>query len=92
MIQRWNMVAALAALTAVLITPADLLAQSGAGTIQGTIQDATAAAIPGTAVQALNQATGVVIVTTTNMERSGQSQTFRRYRTTAPPIASAMNA
>ncbi len=66
MIQRWNMVAALAALTAVLITPADLLAQSGAGTIQGTIQDATAAAIPGTAVQALNQATGVVIDTTTN--------------------------
>jgi len=60
------MVAAIAAISAVLITPAQMLAQSGAGTIQGTIQDATAAAIPGTAVQATNQATGVVIDTTTN--------------------------
>ncbi|MBM3766582.1 MAG: carboxypeptidase regulatory-like domain-containing protein, partial [Acidobacteria bacterium] len=42
-----------------------LMAQSGAGTIQGTVQDATAAAIPGCTVQATNLATGVSIQTTT---------------------------
>jgi hypothetical protein len=43
-----------------------LWAQSGAGTIQGTVQDATSAAIPNCSVQALNQATGVSIETTSN--------------------------
>src|SRR5262245_44135816 len=66
MIQRWNFALALAALFAVLSAPVHLLAQSGAGTIQGTVADATSAAIPGAAVQALNQATGVAIDTTTN--------------------------
>lgn len=41
-------------------------AQSGAGTIQGTIQDATSASIPGASVQALNTATGVSVDTATN--------------------------
>jgi len=41
-------------------------AQSGAGTIQGTIQDATSASIPGATVQALNTATGVSVDTATN--------------------------
>jgi hypothetical protein len=41
-------------------------AQSGAGTIQGTVQDATASAIPRCSVQALNEATGVKIETVTN--------------------------
>jgi hypothetical protein len=43
-----------------------LWAQSGAGTIQGTVQDATSAAIPGCNVQAVNLATGVSIQTTSN--------------------------
>ncbi|MBI4909089.1 MAG: carboxypeptidase regulatory-like domain-containing protein [Acidobacteria bacterium] len=66
MIQRWNIAVILAALLAVLCAPAHLLAQSGAGTIQGTVQDATSAAIPGATIQALNQATGVAIDTTSN--------------------------
>src|SRR5215510_8087687 len=66
MIQRWNNAVALAALLAVLCAPAHLLAQSGAGTIQGTVEDASSAAIPGASIQALNQATGVVIDTTSN--------------------------
>ena len=57
---------ALAALLAVLCPPAHLLAQSGAGSIQGTVEDATSAAISGAAVRALNQATGVAIETTSN--------------------------
>ena len=66
MIQRLKFAVAQAALLAVLCPPAHLLAQSGAGTIQGTVEDATSAAIPGAAVQALNQATGVAIETTSN--------------------------
>src|SRR5437870_12190315 len=66
MIQLRNIAVAVAALLAVLCTPPHLLAQSGAGTIQGTVQDATSSAIPTASVQALNQATGVVIETTSN--------------------------
>ena len=66
MIQRWNIAVALAALVALLCAPPRLLAQSGAGTIQGTVQDATSSAIPSASIQALNQATGVVIETTSN--------------------------
>jgi hypothetical protein len=49
-----------------LLVPAVLLAQSGAGSIQGTVQDATTAAIPGCAVHVVNQSTGVVNDTTSN--------------------------
>src|SRR5262249_37007 len=42
------------------------LAQSGAGSIQGTIQDPSAAAIPGAAVRVVNQKTGVTFDTTSN--------------------------
>ncbi len=63
MIQRWNLIAVLLAL---LSAPMQLLAQSGAGTIQGTVQDATSAAIPGAIIQALNSATGVSAETTSN--------------------------
>ena len=51
---------------ALLCAPPPLLAQSGAGTIQGTIQDTTASAIPEAKVQALNIATGVSFDTPTN--------------------------
>src|SRR5688500_4827421 len=49
-----------------LTSPAVLWAQSGAGTIQGTVQDATSAAVPSASVQALNQATGVSTASTSN--------------------------
>ena len=45
-------------LTATLL-PLTLSAQSGAATIQGTVQDSTTASIPGCSIQALNIATGV---------------------------------
>jgi hypothetical protein len=41
-------------------------AQSGAGTIQGTITDPTGAVIPGAAVSVVNQATGVASATKSN--------------------------
>ena len=66
MIQRLNIAVGLTALLAVLGTPPHLLAQSGAGTIQGTVQDATSSAIPAASVQAFNQATGVAIESTSN--------------------------
>ncbi len=47
---------------------AGLWAQSGVGTIQGTVKDSTSAAIPNCTVQALNQATGVATETTSNTE------------------------
>ncbi|MDX1978920.1 MAG: carboxypeptidase-like regulatory domain-containing protein, partial [Bryobacteraceae bacterium] len=53
---------------AVLLAGTAIWAQSGAGTIQGTVQDATSAAIPACSVQAVNQATGVSIETTSNNE------------------------
>lgn len=43
-----------------------LLAQSGAGSIQGTVQDATSAVIAGCQVHVVNQKTGVVNDTTSN--------------------------
>lgn len=43
-----------------------LWAQSGAGSIQGTVQDATSAAIVGCAVRIVNQGTGVTSSTTSN--------------------------
>ena len=68
MIQRLNIAVGLTALLAVLCTAPHLLAQSGAGTIQGTVQDATSSAIPAASVQALKQATGVAIETTSNAD------------------------
>src|SRR5713226_3033098 len=48
------------------LLPAGLLGQSGAGSIQGTVQDASSAAIPGCSVHIVNQATGVANRTTSN--------------------------
>ncbi len=50
----------------VAVTATALLAQSGVATIQGTVQDASAAAIPACEIRALNQATGVTTDTTSN--------------------------
>lgn len=41
-------------------------AQSGAGSIQGTVTDATGAVIPGASIHVVNQATGVAFDTETN--------------------------
>jgi hypothetical protein len=49
-----------------LLLPATLLAQSGAGSIQGAVQDASSAAIPNCSVHVVNQATGVVNDTIAN--------------------------
>jgi len=56
----------LALLAASLLLPAGLLAQSGAGSIQGTVQDASSAAIPSCAIHIVNQATGVTNTATSN--------------------------
>ncbi|MES1261408.1 MAG: TonB-dependent receptor, partial [Acidobacteriota bacterium] len=56
----------LALLAASLVFPSTLPAQSGAGTIQGTVQDATGASVPNCAVHVVNQATAVTNDTTTN--------------------------
>ena len=53
-------------LAASLLFRADLLAQSGAGSIQGSVQDASSAAIPGCSVHVLNDHTGIANDTTTN--------------------------
>ncbi len=49
-----------------LFLPVALLAQSGAGSIQGTVQDPSSAAIVGCAVHVINTSTGVAIDTTSN--------------------------
>ncbi len=55
-----------AAMVLTLSCCAVLHAQSGAGSIQGTVQDATGAAIPGCALHVVNQNTGVANDTTAN--------------------------
>ncbi len=55
---------ALAAVT--LFSPQLLLAQSGAGSIQGTVQDSTGAVIPNCQIHVSNQSTGVSNDTTSN--------------------------
>ncbi len=55
-----------ALIAASLLLPAGMLAQSGAGSIQGTVQDASSAAIPGCAVHIVNQATGVTNTAVSN--------------------------
>ena len=55
------------ALMAILLfQPIDALAQSGAGSIQGTVQDITSSAIPGSTVHVVNTKTGVTNDTTAN--------------------------
>lgn len=48
------------------LMPAGLFAQSGAGSIQGTVQDATAAVIPNCSIHVVNKATNVSTDTTSN--------------------------
>src|SRR5690242_958539 len=48
-----------AVVAASLLLPARSFAQSGAGAIQGTVQDASSAVLPDCAVHVVNQKTGV---------------------------------
>jgi hypothetical protein len=59
-------VASLLLVATSLCCPTAMLAQSGAGSIQGTVQDATSAALPGSSVHVVNQRTGVSYDTTAN--------------------------
>ncbi len=53
---------------AAIVVPSTLFAQSGAGSIQGTVQDATAASIPGAVIRVVNQATGVAFDSSSNAD------------------------
>ncbi|MFN7934738.1 MAG: carboxypeptidase-like regulatory domain-containing protein [Bryobacteraceae bacterium] len=67
MIQRCTIrMACVATLAGVFFLSSSLRAQSGAGAIQGTIADATDAAIPACAVHVVNVRTGVATDTTSN--------------------------
>src|SRR5579863_10444229 len=59
-------VAVIAALAASFYQPTDALAQSGAGSIKGAVQDATEAVLPSCAVHVVNQSTGVSYDTVSN--------------------------
>ena len=54
------------ALLGITMCCSNALAQSGAGSIQGTVQDATHAVIPGASIRVVNTATGVVSTTKSN--------------------------
>src|SRR5882757_6899594 len=56
----------LAMAAASLLLPAGLVAQSGAGSIQGTVQDVSSAIVAGCPVHVVNQRTGVANDTTSN--------------------------
>ncbi len=49
-----------------LSMPGVLSAQSGAATIQGTVEDTSSSAIPGAVIKTVNTATGVAIESTAN--------------------------
>jgi hypothetical protein len=54
------------ALCGIWLLPVGLFAQSGAGAIQGTVQDASSAVVAGCTVRVVNQGTGVAIDTKAN--------------------------
>ena len=88
--QKWVVRTALMAmlLAATLHAPV-VTAQSGAGSIQGTVQDTTHAVIPGATITVVNQATGVS--TTTKSNRVGFYQVPGLFTGTYTVTASAPN-
>jgi hypothetical protein len=58
LLSRWNAIA-LVFIFGLLASGPSLFAQSGAGSIQGTVTDSTGAVIPGAIVHAVNQATTI---------------------------------
>ena len=66
-LRKWNVpILAIAVALAVSIGSMSVLAQSGAGSIQGTVMDATHAVIPGASINVVNPATAVAINTKSN--------------------------
>jgi len=66
-LQGWNLLfLAVAVVLGMALCCSSTLAQSGAGSIQGTVTDATGAVIPGASIHAVNEATGVAANTKTN--------------------------
>jgi len=64
---RWSAVIVAVAVTFGAVLSGSLaLAQSGAGSIQGTVTDSTGAVIPGASIRVVNQATGVAANTKSN--------------------------
>ncbi|MFP5211217.1 MAG: carboxypeptidase-like regulatory domain-containing protein, partial [Acidobacteriota bacterium] len=65
-VRRWNLsILAMAAMLGLLMC-SNAAAQSGAGSIQGTVTDSTGAVIPGALIHVVNQATNVVTDTRSN--------------------------
>ena len=54
-----RLIAAVSVVGAVVFSAGSAIAQSGAGSIQGTVTDSTGAVIPGAAIHVVNRATGV---------------------------------
>ena len=65
--RKWNVpiLAVFAALGLVMYCTS-AVAQSGAGSIQGTVEDSTRAVLPGATIRVVNQATGVAATATSN--------------------------
>ncbi|MGH9345291.1 MAG: carboxypeptidase regulatory-like domain-containing protein, partial [Terriglobia bacterium] len=61
-----NLLLGVAALLGMAMCSSNALAQSGAGSIQGTVTDSTGAVIPGASIKVVNQATGVAVNTVSN--------------------------
>ena len=65
-VRKWNLsILAMAAMLGLLMC-SNAAAQSGAGSIQGTVTDSTGAVIPGALIHVVNQATNVVTDTRSN--------------------------
>ncbi len=64
-LRRWGLQVLIVFLAAIACASSGL-AQSGAGSIQGTVTDPTGAVIPGASVQVVNQANGEVVNTKSN--------------------------
>ena len=60
------LILAIATVLGIALCTTNALAQSGAGTIQGTVTDATGAVIPGASIHVVNQASGVATDTKSN--------------------------
>jgi hypothetical protein len=66
-LRRWSSpLFGIAVVLGVLLCTASLYAQSGAGSIQGTVTDSTGAVIPGAKIHVVNNATGSAADSTTN--------------------------
>lgn len=64
---KWNVpILAIAVVLALALCSPSAKAQSGAGSIQGTVQDSTHAVIPGATIQVVNHATNFTVTTKSN--------------------------